>query len=97
VDKCPTEALTYKWNKDAEGNGQEPVLPKKEPDTKTVTRPVEIRIMKDGPFVITGKISLTDNDGKEYKTYSITSICRCGASGNLPFCDGTHRKIGFMG
>jgi len=94
VDKCPTDALSYKWNKDIVGTGQEPVVPQKE---AVVNRPVEIRIMRDGPIVITGKVSLTDNDGKEYKTYSITSICRCGESGNLPFCDGTHRKIGFTG
>jgi len=97
VDKCPTDALTYKLNKDIESGDKDPALATKEPPPPPVARPVEIRIMKDGPIVITGKVSLTDNDGKEYKTYSITSICRCGESGNLPFCDGTHRKIGFTG
>jgi uncharacterized Fe-S cluster protein YjdI len=98
VDKCPTDALTYRWNKDIEGNGTDSVLPKQDTEVApAASRPVEIRIMKDGPIVITGKVSLTDNDGKAYKTYSITSICRCGESGNLPFCDGTHRKIGFTG
>jgi len=97
VDKCPTEALTYKWNKDIDGGEKPASLPKNETEaiTNPIVRPVEIRVMKDGPIVITGKVRLTDNDGKEYKTYSITSICRCGQSGNLPFCDGTHRKIGF--
>jgi len=92
VDKCPTDALTYRRNEDI--NKGETTL-QKEPIINPM-QPVEIRVMRDGPLVITGKIRLTGNDGKEYKTYSITSICRCGESGNLPFCDGTHRKIGFV-
>jgi uncharacterized Fe-S cluster protein YjdI len=91
VDKCPTDALTYRRNEDI--NKGETTL-QKAPILNPM-QPIEIRVMKDGPLVITGKIRLTDNDGKEYKTYSITSICRCGESGSLPFCDGTHRKIGF--
>lgn len=93
VNKCPTDALTFQWNKDI-GTGQE--VTKKDLVIDPV-KPVEIQIMKDGPVVVTGKIKLTDNTGKEYKTYSITSFCRCGASNNMPFCDGSHRKIGFQG
>lgn len=93
VNRCPTDALTYRYNKDLEGQISEGIkdLPKVE------EKPVEIQIMKDGPIVVTGKIKLTDKEGKEYKTYSISSFCRCGASNNMPFCDGTHRKIGFQG
>ncbi|MDP4208690.1 MAG: (4Fe-4S)-binding protein [Bacteroidota bacterium] len=93
VDKCPTDALTYCWNKDLEN----PPAPREKKETVTSEKPVEIQIMRDGPILVTGKIKLTDNDGKEYKTYSISSFCRCGASGNMPFCDGMHRKIGFEG
>jgi len=92
VNKCPTDALTFKRNNELD---KEPVSKKEW--VADPARPVEIQIMKDGPLVITGRIKLSDKDGKEYKTYSITSICRCGASGNMPFCDGTHRKIGFQG
>lgn len=93
VNRCPTDALTYRYNKDIEAEMTEGI--KDAP--KVEDKPVEIQIMKDGPIVVTGKITLKDSDGKEYKTYSITSFCRCGASNNMPFCDGTHRKIGFQG
>jgi uncharacterized Fe-S cluster protein YjdI len=94
VNKCPTDALTFRYNKDInEGEGA--------PEGKIIEipkeLPVEIQIMKDGPIVVTGKIKLTDNNGKEFKTFSITSFCRCGSSNNMPFCDGMHRKIGFVG
>jgi uncharacterized Fe-S cluster protein YjdI len=94
VNRCPTDALTYKYNKDMEADPS--FVPGKDEITSD-EKPVEIQIMKDGPIVVTGKIKLTDNEGKEYKTFSITSFCRCGASSNMPFCDGTHRKIGFEG
>jgi uncharacterized Fe-S cluster protein YjdI len=94
VNKCPTDALTFQWNKDLKEGEGSPALKTQE---EVQDLPVEIQIMKDGPIVVTGKIKLTDNTGKEYKTFSITSFCRCGASSNMPFCDGTHRKIGFEG
>lgn len=96
VNKCPTDALLYKWNKDleSENTGSAENVPVILQDQEM---PVEIQIMKDGPIVVTGKIKLTDNNGKEYKTYSVTSFCRCGESNNMPFCDGMHRKTGFEG
>lgn len=94
VNKCPTDALSYQWNKDiTENNDNIGIKNIEEPKDL----PVEIQIMKDGPIVVSGKIKLTDDSGKVYKTFSITSFCRCGASSNMPFCDGTHRKIGFEG
>lgn len=93
VKKCPTDALTFQYNKDI---GKE-VPASKMDEAPEPVKPIEIQIMRDGPMVVYGKIKLVDKEGKEYKTYSITSFCRCGASGNMPFCDGTHRKIGFQG
>jgi len=97
VNKCPTDALTFRWNKDLNKDTEKDLAEKKKEPVINPVQPVNIKIMKNGPLVVTGKIKLTDSNGKEYKTYSITSLCRCGASGNLPFCDGTHRKIGFEG
>lgn len=87
VDLCPTDALTYKWNKDLQ-KGSEPV---------TVTTSNEVRIMEDGPIIVKGDFSIFDSQGKELKKMKIASLCRCGQSLSFPFCDGTHRKIGFTG
>ena len=68
-----------------------------------------IRIMKDGPYVVTGGVPLTEqiivpiNDGYIYEdgralpqreTYL---LCRCGQTATPPFCDGAHVKSGFQG
>jgi hypothetical protein len=42
-----------------------------------------------------GKIPIESGDGKKYEVRNRVALCRCGNSGNKPFCDGTHRKIGF--
>ncbi|MEN8201865.1 MAG: (4Fe-4S)-binding protein [Bacteroidota bacterium] len=54
-----------------------------------------IRIMKDGPIVADGQFRIIGSDNRELKPTRMTSFCRCGESGSMPYCDGTHRKIGF--
>ena len=57
---------------------------------------VEIRVTKNGPYLVSGLIELVDADGKAHPTdKDMVALCRCGASQNKPFCDGTHSKIGF--
>jgi CDGSH-type Zn-finger protein len=57
---------------------------------------VEIKAKKNGPYVITGTATYTDTDGNEQTTPGTSiALCRCGQSGNKPFCNGTHRKVGF--
>lgn len=57
---------------------------------------VEIEVLKNGPFIVTGPITLKDADGNEYALKKETvALCRCGASTSKPFCDGTHSRIGF--
>lgn len=59
---------------------------------------IEIKLMPNGPIVIPGKVSFTDADGNEQSTPgTAVALCRCGASSNKPFCDGTHNKVGFEG
>jgi CDGSH-type Zn-finger protein len=62
---------------------------------------VKITIKKNGPYRVEapeGSIQLVDADGNVYDLTGRTafSLCRCGASVNKPFCDGTHSKIGFQ-
>lgn len=57
---------------------------------------VEIRVTKNGPYLVSGSIQLVDPDGNPHPTdKDMVALCRCGASENKPFCDGTHSKIGF--
>ena len=96
VDLCPTQALSYMWNKDL-NKPQEDEEQKEElkiiPSENT---PVEIRVMPDGPLVIKGDFITIGPNGKELKKMKIASFCRCGHSKNMPYCDGTHRKVGFF-
>ncbi len=90
VDKCPTQALYYKWNKDISEGDKTVPEEKKEEINRT-----EVKVMKDGPLIVRGNFKLFDEHGNELKTLKLTSLCRCGHSGKMPFCDGSHRKIGF--
>jgi CDGSH iron-sulfur domain-containing protein 3 len=51
----------------------------------------------NGPYLISGPIRLTDVDGREIPHPAQMALCRCGHSGNKPFCDGTHATIDFDG
>ena len=57
---------------------------------------VEIVAYPNGPFLVRGPISLTNPDGEEISRDRRTiALCRCGKSVIKPFCDGTHKIIGF--
>lgn len=91
VKLCPTQALSYKYNKDLNKEHESSELPVAEQDI------AEARIMKDGPLLVKGNLKLFDTEGNEIKHRSVFSICRCGSSNDIPFCDGMHRKTGFQG
>ena len=48
-----------------------------------------------GPLWVRGGIPITGADGVAYETRNRVTLCRCGASSNKPFCDGTHAHIDF--
>jgi CDGSH-type Zn-finger protein len=51
---------------------------------------------RNGPYLVRGDFELTDQDGRVIETRRGTiALCRCGASRTKPFCDGTHKSIGF--
>jgi CDGSH-type Zn-finger protein len=84
VRKCPSGALSYSID------GIEYRDPKEQRD------PI-LTVLKNGPYYITGGIDLIGEniefgEGASKEHYT---LCRCGASENKPFCDGTHRAINF--
>jgi len=91
VKLCPTQALTYEYNKDIEKEKQEAAT------SGHAEIDAEVRVMEDGPLVLKGNFKIYDTHGTELRHMKIVSLCRCGASHDMPFCDGTHRKIGYIG
>lgn len=58
---------------------------------------VSIRPLKNGPLIVEGLVDLFDTDGNQVTSEKPRlALCRCGASSNKPFCDGTHSAIGFQ-
>ncbi len=107
TDKCPTQAIYWKYNKDispSELSGETPQGEEVTPeDILTQLKEIEtpasanISVMKNGPILVEGDFKVIGTDGKELKSMIMTSFCRCGHSRAMPYCDGTHRKVGFEG
>jgi CDGSH-type Zn-finger protein len=62
---------------------------------------INILIKPNGPYLMSGDLSEVEIKDINGNTYDISgkpavALCRCGASVNKPFCDGTHSKIGFQ-
>ncbi|MGB3300448.1 MAG: CDGSH iron-sulfur domain-containing protein [Phormidesmis sp.] len=56
----------------------------------------QITIKDSGPYLVKGPMTLTDAEGSDFTIdKEVIALCRCGASTTQPFCNGTHRKIGF--
>ncbi len=84
VGRCPSGALSSFRNDQA-------ALASDAKATATVA------VQPDGPLVISGNLRISHDDGAEESREGKTSFCRCGQSGNKPFCDGTHSQVGFKG
>jgi CDGSH-type Zn-finger protein len=59
---------------------------------------VTIKVRRNGPYKVTGPITLVDADGEPFEVPagSAVALCRCGYSQAKPFCDASHRRIGFV-
>ncbi len=60
---------------------------------------VVIKVRHNGPYKVTGPVRLIDADEREYDLAArgeTVALCRCGGSQDKPFCDGTHKRIGFQ-
>lgn len=81
VKKCPSGALSIK---DSEKNTANENTNK-------------IEIASNGPILIKGNCEIKHSDGRVETKENITALCRCGQSGNKPFCDGSHKTSNFKG
>jgi uncharacterized Fe-S cluster protein YjdI len=107
VNLCPTEALAWRWNDDAKnddvGSDQLNHVKFRRPELLTAPESVQeqevvsVKIMVDGPIVLKGNFTFVNDGNKKEVHDSLISICRCGISDHMPFCDGKHRKVGFNG
>ena len=69
-----------------------------QPKEDDMAENLTIRCRDDGPYVIQGAITVVDASGKPFTIPAgkdVVALCRCGASKNRPFCDGTHKSAGF--
>jgi len=88
VRKCPSGALSYYLNAEGEQAIQKDIR-------SEAASIMNIEIKKNGPILITTDCIITHGDGSQETKQGTTALCRCGQSANKPYCDGTHRKVGF--
>jgi CDGSH-type Zn-finger protein/uncharacterized Fe-S cluster protein YjdI len=63
--------------------------------TRPASGPVTVKPTEDGPVEITGDIEFLAGDGQTRRRGGFAELCRCGHSGNKPFCDGSHEATAF--
>jgi CDGSH-type Zn-finger protein len=80
VRRCPSGRIV---TRDADGVADEPPY---DPSVAVIT---------DGPLWVRGGVPVVAADGTTYEVRNRQTLCRCGASGNKPFCDGSHKRVGF--
>ncbi|WP_182887314.1 CDGSH iron-sulfur domain-containing protein [Microbispora sp. H10885] len=57
---------------------------------------VTVTPCEDGPLLVRGPFTLTTQDGRRIDPGRATvALCRCGRSSAKPFCDGSHKAVGF--
>jgi CDGSH-type Zn-finger protein len=82
VHQCPSGRLAFA---DAE-------------DPETMVEPVlepSIGVEPDASYWVRGEIPVVSEGGAPYEVRNRQTLCRCGRSGNKPFCDGMHKRVGF--
>lgn len=81
IHRCPSGALTYERT---DGGPPEPIQEKP-----------SITLAPNGPLFVRGRLEIKAPDGTTVSDEPRVALCRCGASKNKPFCDNSHRAIGF--
>lgn len=54
-----------------------------------------VQIVDNGPMQLTGEFELVDDNGQIVRARKVYTLCRCGLSARLPFCDASHETAGF--
>ncbi len=57
--------------------------------------PLKVKRIPNGPLIVTGNLTMVAGSGREAWQGTRAALCRCGASKNKPFCDGSHTAAGF--
>lgn len=77
-------------------------MPEHDPPPNRPAAEVTIRCREHGPLVVELPdgvgLRVTDHLGREFPlptSKRAVALCRCGQSGNRPFCDGSHKRCGF--
>jgi uncharacterized Fe-S cluster protein YjdI len=86
IKMCPSGALSYEAVNPNDSNA------KIESELEVIIEPI-----KNGPLLVFGNVSLKSGDTTLKQKNTVTAFCRCGASQNKPYCDGSHAKINFEG
>ena len=81
VMTCPTGALHFER---LDGGPQEPQ-----------SEQITINARPNGPLYVRGHVRITATGGRLVREDTRLALCRCGQSANKPFCDGSHRRVGF--
>lgn len=83
VNNCPSGAISFYYNNEANKT------------TETKAESI-VEAMPNGPLLVYGNITAKHSNGETVQKNKVTAFCRCGASSNKPYCDGTHTKNGFV-
>ena len=58
---------------------------------------VTINAVPNGPYLVKGPVTLIDSTGERVECKKdVVALCRCGASTTKPFCDASHKRVGFI-
>lgn len=79
IDRCPSGALSYRKSGEQTSN-----------DANATSEKTKVEVLKNGPLMVTGPLEVTHADGSSEVKKRNTAFCRCGRTGNIPFCDGSH-------
>lgn len=80
IELCPSGALGYEWKSGRDAPGEAQVT---------------IMPSANGPLYVRGPVRIINRSGAVLAEGDRLTLCRCGASRNQPFCDLSHKDVGF--